>query len=53
MSNDFKATLTRVQLRSGVMILILYETKQPIAYIGGSYMIHLQKKVEKIEDTKL
>ena len=52
-SNDFKVTLARVQLRSRFVTPILDKTREPITYIGGSYMIDLRKIMEKVGDTKL
>jgi hypothetical protein len=52
-SNDFKVTLARVQLRSGFVNPILYETKLPITYIEWSYMLNLRKRMGAICNTNL
>ena len=52
-SNDFKVTLARVQLRSGFMLPVLYETKPPITYINGSYILDQRKRMGTIGDASL
>jgi hypothetical protein len=47
-NNDFKVTLTRVQLRNGFVPPILYDTRQPISYIKESYVINLWERMGKI-----
>ena len=49
MRNCSKVTLVRVQLRSGFEIPILYNDRQLIAHIKGSYMIDLQQRMETLE----
>ena len=53
MSNDFKVTPTRAQLRSGFVLPILYKTKLPITCIDGSYILGLQKRMEAIGNASL
>jgi hypothetical protein len=48
-SSNFKVTLARVHLRSGCVTSLLYEIKQPIPYIEGSYMIELRKRMKKMK----
>ena len=52
-SNDFKVTLARVQLRSGFVTPILYDTWRPITYIEGSYVLNLPERIQKNEQMKL
>ena len=51
-SNDFKVTLARVQLRSGLVTPIVYDTRRPITYIEGSYVINLRERMQKVGQTK-
>ena len=54
-SNDFKVTLARVQLRSGFVAPILCETKPPIpiTYINGSYILELRRRMGTIYNVSL